>query len=91
MHIKISELSICPNCRQNSECHRDVMHTKITEQNSCPNCRHNLGPTPWMLGPGLRKFFFSSRGTTISSSVCIQKLVITSHGECKYYDSLIFY
>ena len=90
MHIKITELNTCPNCRQNSECHRDVMHIKIAELNTCPNCRQNLGPTRWLLGPGLRKFFFSSRVTTISSSVCIQKLFIISHGECKYYDSFIF-
>ena len=35
------------------------MHIKITELNTYPNCRQNLGPTRWLLGPGLRKFFFS--------------------------------
>ena len=62
MHIKIIELKACPNYRQNSECHRDVMHIKITELNTCPNCRQNLGPTQWLLGLGLCKFFFFPQG-----------------------------
>ena len=32
MHIKIIELKACPNYRQNSECHRDVIHIKISSR-----------------------------------------------------------